>query len=64
MSDVFMIRLKGRDWRVVTKAEYIAAERAAGFYGHGPDPVEPVTSQFTGRALEGLTLFKEVEVPA
>lgn len=64
MADVFMIRLKGREWRVVTKAEYVAAERAAGFFGHGPNPTEPVTSKFTGRALEGLTVFKEEEVPA
>ena len=52
-----MIRLKGQDWRVVSKAEYVAAERAAGFRGHGQDPVEPVTSKFTGRALEGLTTY-------
>ncbi len=38
--------LVGDRWVEVTKTQYIATERAAGF--SGPDPDEPATSAFMG----------------
>lgn len=57
----FMIRVKGREWRVVSKQEYIAAERATGIHGHVTIDPEPMMPAFTGRVLEGrIACWEEV----
>jgi hypothetical protein len=38
----------GQNWRAATKAEYVAAERAAGFNNTLGQPDEPATSAFGG----------------
>jgi hypothetical protein len=49
--------------REVTEKEFIAAERAAGFYSKfGPDHV--ATGGFTGRGMHGRVIFVEADVPA
>lgn len=46
----------GFAWVEVTKREFVAAERAAGF--SGPDPGEPATHGFTGvRGERGIVTW-------
>jgi hypothetical protein len=53
--------------REVTKAEYVSAERRAGFYNTLGQPAEPATASFSGRAevveIQGRTEYVSDEVP-
>jgi hypothetical protein len=42
-----------REWREVSKEEYVAAERRAGFHNTLGQPREPATSSFSTNGLEG-----------
>jgi len=46
-----------REWKEVTKAQYVAAERRAGFVNTQGQPDEPATSSFSGGGIEGRQGF-------
>jgi hypothetical protein len=51
-----------RRWKEVTKEEFVAAEREAGFHNTmGEPPNEPATSSFSGKGIEGRQGFLHVE---
>lgn len=49
-------------WDEVSKADYVAAERNAGFHNTLGQPEEPATSAFSGKGMNGRT-FSPVPEP-
>ena len=44
-------------WRQVSKREFVAAERRAGFYNTLGQPNEPATSAFSNAGIQGRQGF-------
>lgn len=44
-------------WDEVSKADYVAAERNAGFHNTLGQPEEPATSAFSGKGMNGRQGF-------
>lgn len=53
----YYLRNETTDWREVTKAEYVQAERAAGFHNTLGQPHEPATHSFSAASVHGRTEY-------
>lgn len=57
MSDFFLSDDRGETWTQATKAEYVAAERSAGFHNTLGQPEEPATSSWSSGGCAGRMAF-------
>lgn len=60
MSETYWLSVNHSDWEQVSKRQYVAAERAAGYRNTAEDNDEPATRDFHGRGIEGRTTLNHM----
>lgn len=60
---LYLIKDEETDWEVVTKGEWVSAERKAGFQNTLGKPHEPATSGFSDNGFRGVIVYTEHFLP-